>query len=468
MTRSLVVLCSACLLLLLLLPQASLAQSSLAQSVDDQLLQIAHGSVGGPAHEEDFVHPPPELVALGRSLFFDKELSGNRNVSCATCHSPVVATVDGLSINIGTGGEGLGPLRNAGAFPPTPHDPQSRGSRNMTPLFNLGHRQFQKLFWDGRVQVDESVPQGFDTPAGPDLPYGFGRALDALSIFAETDLQEMTGQPGTNELADASVISRPAIWAALVARLAAIPEYVDLFTQAFPEVGGDPGAMTIVQVGTALGAFQSVAFRSDNSPFDRFLRGDRQALSVNAKRGMLLFYGRAECSSCHRGVFQTDHDFHAIGIPQVGPGFGDGLDGREDFGREGVTGDSGDRYRFRTPSLRNVYLTGPWGHDGFFNSLPAVILHHLDPQTSLENADPSQLVLPPRPDLDALDLIAFEDPVVTEAIAAAIEIVPPHLTQRDVADLLDFLQALTDPSAQDLRKSVPTRVPSGLPLAEIK
>lgn len=106
----------------------------------------------------------------------------------------------------------------------------------MTPLFNLGHEQFRKLFWDGRVQVDPSLPQGFATPAGADLPFGFEFALDALSIFAETDLQEMTGQPGTNELADASLIHpQIGVWDGLVLRLAAIPEYVDLFTAAFPE-----------------------------------------------------------------------------------------------------------------------------------------------------------------------------------------------------------------------------------------
>ena len=103
-------------------------------------------SLPAPALDSEFRHPSAEQVELGRMLFFDKELSGNRNISCATCHSPILATVDHLSINIGTGGQGLGPLRNAGNYPPTPHDPQSRGSRNMTPLFNLGHEQFQKLF----------------------------------------------------------------------------------------------------------------------------------------------------------------------------------------------------------------------------------------------------------------------------------------------------------------------------------
>ncbi len=423
-----------------------------------------------PTNNDDYRQHSVEKIKLGQMLFFDKELSGNRNISCATCHSPVIATVDGLSLNIGTGGQGLGVLRNAGNFPPTVHDPQSRGIRNMSPLFNLGHIEFAKLFWDGRVQVDHEIPQGFLTPAGENLPLGFDSPLAALSIFAETDLQEMTGEPGTNELADASLIApHVPVWNALVDRIKAISEYVDLFTEAYNEINYDPNNITIVHLGNAIGAFQDVAFRSDNSPFDRYLRGERRAMSSNAKRGMRLFYGRAGCASCHGGVFQTDHRFHAIGIPQVGPGFGDGVSGIEDFGREGVTDKPEDRYRFRTPSLRNVVLTGPWGHNGFFNSLDAIIRHHLSPHESLAQADPSQFVLPPRPDLDAVDLIAFDDPQITAEIDRAIEIgTPRRISDDDIEHLLDFLQALTDPSAQDLRKIVPVRVPSGLPLAEIK
>ncbi|MGH9892389.1 MAG: cytochrome-c peroxidase, partial [bacterium] len=256
----------------------------------------------------------------------------------------------------------------------------------------------------------------------------------------------------------------------LVARLGAIPEYVDLFTAAFPEVGGTAANITIVHVGVAIGAFQAAAFRSDNSPFDRYLRGNSQAMSSGAVQGMQLFYGRAGCASCHSGIFQTDHGFHAIGMPQVGPGFGDGVGGHEDFGREGVTGDSADRYRFRTPSLRNVALIGPWGHDGAFNSLRTVVEHHLDPVTSLTNYDRSQTVLPSRSDLDELDFIALDNPDITAAIIQAIEIEPPHpaLSERDIDRVIDFLHALTDPSAGDLRKTVPERVPSGLPLAEIR
>lgn len=136
--------------------------------------------------------------------------------------------------------------------------------------------------------------------------------------------------------------------------------------------------MTIVHVGNAIGAFQGTAFRSDNSPLDRYVRGDKKALSKNATTGMQLLYGKAGCSNCHGGLFQTNHNFHAIGMPQVGPGFGGGEFGYEDSGREGFSGDSNDRYRFRAPSLRNVFLTGAWGHDGFFKSLEAVVRYHMN------------------------------------------------------------------------------------------
>jgi cytochrome c peroxidase len=423
-----------------------------------------------PARDADFFHPPAAVIKLGQMLYFDKILGGNRNMSCATCHSPIIATTDGLSINVGSGGQGLGPLRDAGSYPPGPRDPIERGQRNMPPVFNLGHKEFVRLFWDGRISVDPSVPQGFLTVAGSDFPAGFNHLIEAISILAPTEAQEMTGRPPTNELADAAAASPfKGVWHGILVRIRGIEEYRNLFFDAFPELARDPDQISIVHVGKAIGAFQAAFFRSDNSPFDQYLRGDPEAIGKSATEGMKLFYGKAHCVRCHSGTFQTDHQFHAIGVPQIGPGFGGmGNDGREDFGREGVTHDPADRYKFRTPSLRNTALTGPWGHDGFFNTLEGIVRHHLDPVRSLHSANPSQRVLPSRPDLDAIDLIAFNNPVTTAAITSRIELQPQTLSDHQVSDLIAFLLTLTDPSAMDLRKSIPKRVPSGLPLAEIK
>jgi cytochrome c peroxidase len=154
-------------------------------------------------------------------------------------------------------------------------------------------------------------------------------------------------------------------------------------------------------------------------------------------------------------------------MPQIGPGKGDGIDGHDDFGRERVSGDDADRYKFRTPSLRQVAYTGPWGHDGAYDTLQAVIRHHLDPISSLNNYDADQLHLPSRADLDAKDLIAHSDVDRRSAIAASNELSSVDLTDAEISDLMEFLNVgLTDASCVDIREDVPARVPSGLPLAD--
>jgi cytochrome c peroxidase len=180
---------------------------------------------------------------------------------------------------------------------------------------------------------------------------------------------------------------------------------------------------------------------------------------------MRIFYSprKGNCASCHAGIFQTDHSFRAIAMPQVGPGKGDGAD-YEDFGRERVTGRISDRYRFRVPSLRNVALTAPYGHSGAYDTLEAVVRHHLDPVGSLASYDAHQLRLPSRGDLNARDLAAMNDPAVVAAIKAANELAPVSLSEREISQLVEFLHALTDPAMLDLRNDVPVAVPSGLPL----
>ena len=131
-----------------------------------------------------------------------------------------------------------------------------------------------------------------------------------------------------------------------------------------------------------------------------------------------------------------------------------------------MTGLAEDRFRFRTPSLRNVALTGPWGHDGAYNDLEAMVRHMLDPETALAGYDMSQALLPPRDDLDAIDFLCYTDPARRAAVEAVIEVKPVSLRDREVEDLVEFLHALTDPRALDIRNTVPMEVPSLLPVAE--
>ena len=234
--------------------------------------------------------------------------------------------------------------------------------------------------------------------------------------------------------------------------------------------------ITYGHAANAISAFERVFWRADDSPFDRYLRGDKEAMSQNAIKGMNLFYkGRNEkgkdksiaCADCHSGVLQTDHAFHSNAMPQIGAGRGDGFDGHEDFGREQVTGDPADRYKFRTPSLRNVALNAPYGHSGPYNTLRAIVEHHIDTVKGINNYDQSQAKLPSRPNLDALDFIVMDDPARVAEIAAHTEL-PDAMAYEsgDVDRIIDFLNALTDPGSVDNRDDVPARVPSGLTLAE--
>lgn len=424
-----------------------------------------------PVSDSDYYDnglPDDAKVALGGQLFFDKILSGNQNISCASCHHPFAATGDGLSLPVGEGGRGLGVTRDVGAGVSAVHE---RVPRNSPPLFNLGAREFDTLFHDGRIQSNALLPSGIESPAGASLPEGLDNPLAAQAMFPVTSPTEMAGHPGENPVADSAAAGDLAgsngVWAQLADRLRAIDGYAAQFVSVFDDVNS-PADIRFRHAANAIAAFEAVRWRSDSSPFDDLLRGQRGALSRKQLRGLRIFYSRSRgnCASCHSGRFQTDHSFRAIAIPQIGPGKGDGPLGYEDFGRERVTGHPGDRYKFRVPSLRNVALTAPYGHDGAYDDLETMVRHHLDAVRFLYAYDPTRVVLPSRSDLDVTDFLATSDPEVLAAIASANELPARSLTDAEIESLIEFLHALTDTRMQDLRGDVPARVPSGLALRD--
>ncbi len=236
---------------------------------------------------------PPAKVELGRLLYFDKILGGNRNIACASCHHPRFATSDGIALALGEGALGIGPERHVvAASPVVDHEP-----RNSQALFNLGAREFTRMFFDGRVAQDPERywSSGFRSPALQALPSGLDNVLAAQAMLPVTSEVEMAGQEGENLVADAAgglTLSRfTEVWNLLAARLRAIPEYVTLFRAAYPEIGA-PTDITFVHAANAIGAFEAIAFRADGSPFDQYLRTrDATVLEPAAYRGMKLFYG---------------------------------------------------------------------------------------------------------------------------------------------------------------------------------
>ncbi len=425
----------------------------LPADIDTRLEQLmAQANVRPPTHPPA---PRTELVKLGEALFWDPELSGNRDISCATCHHPLKGTGDNLPLSIGTGGAGLGEQRvrfeaRRELIP-----------RNASPLFNLGYVEWEVLFWDGRVHG--SAETGFHTPASDRLPAGLDSLLAAQAMFPVTSRDEMRGLRGDrdifgnpNELAELVDYAAQPIWKALMKRLLAIPGYVELFRAAYPDA--PPEALGFEHAANALAAYQIAVFTFEDSPFDRYLRGDRSALSPEAKRGAALFYGEAGCATCHSGGLLTDQKFHNLAVPQIGDG-----KGREqplDLGRARESGNDCERYAFRTPPLRNVAITGPWMHNGALLTLDEVIRHHLDPVGSLRRYDPAQLPVLLREKCHASPevlaaLVASKSRSASEGVT---------LSEAERRDLIAFLESLTSPGALDLAHTIPASVPSGLPV----
>ncbi|WP_424932291.1 cytochrome-c peroxidase [Amaricoccus macauensis] len=405
--------------------------------------------------EPRFITPDMERVRVGRLLFYDPILSGNRNISCATCHHPRFGTSDGVSLSLGEGGTRLGPERHVDPD----NIPEERIPRNAPGLWNLGAEEFTVMFHDGRLEADPDHPGGIRTPLGAEMVEGFDSVLSAQSMFPVLSADEMAGHYSENEISQSvrqGFLSRKGgAWDQLTARVHAIPAYAQaLETLKMPgEAEGFP------LISNLIADFIRHEWRADDSPFDRALRGEGE-LSPDAARGMALFYGEAGCAECHSGWFQTDHDFHAIAMPQIGPGKAARFEAHaRDEGRMRVTGNAEDAFAFRTPSLRNVALTAPYGHDGAYPDLETVIQHHLAPLVALENYSAELAVLP---ELEgAEDFVVASDPEERELIAEANELKPTILGKSDIDALIAFLAALTDPAE---RLGVPETVPSGLPV----
>jgi cytochrome c peroxidase len=263
----------------------------------------ALGSVVALSCQSGSASPPPpvaptraEIAALGERLFFDKRLSGDNTVSCASCHDPALAFSDGKRTSVGVSKR---PLR-----------------RNAPALWNLEGRA--PYFWDGRAAT-----------------------LEAQALVPLTSPDEMGAD-----------------LAKLPAELAADAEYRERFARCFP--GEGISASTIAR---ALAAYERTLV-SRSSPYDRYLAGDKSALTEQQRRGLVLFNGEAECMICHNGPDLTDNQFSRVGLSG------------DDPGRAAVEPVSGPRGGFKTPSLREVSRTAPYFHDGSAASLEEVVDHY--------------------------------------------------------------------------------------------
>ena len=272
-------------------------------------------------------------VELGRLLFWDPILSGTGDVACATCHHPDFGYADGRDLPIGVGGTGLAHARrfsSAGG--------RRLVKRNSQSLLNVAFNGWT----DARPFPPGAAPMFWDVRA---------RGLEAQALVPIENIDEMRGDGVTASRGVATAVSR----------LAANAEYAGLFANAF----GGSSPVSDENLGRALAAFQRTLI-TPQSPFDRFQRGDRTAMTDAQQRGMEQFL-RAGCAECHAGPMFSDYKVHTLGTPG-NPKLTD-----PDSGVAGT-------YGFRTPTLRNLALTAPYMHNGVFQTLDEVVTFYLDLQ----------------------------------------------------------------------------------------
>jgi cytochrome c peroxidase len=298
-----------------------------------------------------------KLFDLGHELFEDNLIAGNQNISCRDCHHPRNMTMDGLPLGLGEGSEGIqiaGQVRT-----------QNSGhilGRNTPALFNLDG--INVMFWDGRVTFNPLTKE-FSTPVPlkNDVASTLTSALAAQAIFPMVNHEEMRGQKGSNDIANAK--NEYEAWDIITKRVMSNPEYKAAFNELFP---GEQ--INIGHIGNAIAEFQRAAFAYNDTPFDSYLKGDLKALNDIQKLGMDVFFNKGKCGECHNGQHLSNFEFHSIGTPQFGPGTANG----DDLGRFNVDGTS--KYAFRVPPLRNVALSAPFMHDGAFKTLAQVVEHY--------------------------------------------------------------------------------------------
>jgi cytochrome c peroxidase len=222
-----------------------------------------------------------DRVALGRQLFFDKRLSRDGSIACATCHNPNRAFSSPLPVAIGIGGR--------------------QGDRNAPALINRGYGRAH--FWDGRTPTLEQ------------------QVVEPIQNRNEMDLT--LEEASARVKVDATTLSR------------ALASYVR-------------------------------SILSGDSPYDRFINGERQALSAQQQFGLQIFRGKGNCSACHVGPNFTDEQFHNTGVAW--------RDSRiTDEGRFTISGNPRDHGAFKTPTLREIARTAPYMHDGSMATLEDVI-----------------------------------------------------------------------------------------------
>ncbi|MFK7773208.1 MAG: cytochrome-c peroxidase [Saprospiraceae bacterium] len=351
------------------------------------------------------------MVTLGRLLFWDPILSGEKDVACATCHHPDFGYSDGRALPIGVGGEGLGPSRIDAV-----NDDIGIVRRNSPTIINTNFNGISTngnfdpaqapMFWDNRL-----------------------RSLEAQALGPLLSFEEMRGHSFNENVTLDSIVNR----------LSNIGQYNTLFTAAF----GTNNSITSTNIGAAIAAFERTIIATD-SPFDQFQAGNQNALTQAQIRGMDRFQDIG-CDDCHSGPMFSDFELHVVGVPD------NNLLATSDAGANGT-------YSFRTPTLRNLNETGPYFHNGVGGNLQQTIQFYITARNFARGngnggggggnsgGGGNGGGLNVNPNVNQNDI----DNDVRNL---------QNFNNNDIQDIIAFIQALDDPGFD---RTIPATVPSGL------
>ena len=318
-------------------------------------------------------------------MFFDPNLSACGKIACGSCHIPEKGFSDGQQISDGCNG--------------------ATGRRNSNTVY--GTAFLSHAFWDGRVQSLEEQALG---PAvdGAEMANTWDAIVEYLKTGSHKKLKRSFPQASAH------------------------------YRKAFGQVFG--GEITTTTVTRAIAAYERTV-DSFGSPYDVWAQGDDRALSDRQKQGMLVFFGRGRCVGCHAPPLFTDSDFHNLGTPNAGfetaekfpfnPTICGGVRAGADPGRAEVMflrSSCADLGKFKTPTLRNLEVSGPYMHNGVFTTIEATLAHF----EKLAKGAVSPVV-------GALDPLTARGTLSFGAGGGAAD---------DVANMTEFLKALTGSQLQ--------------------
>lgn len=402
----------------------------------------------------------PEKELLGKFLFWETQLSADRAVSCGTCHFPEAGGSDPRSLSqltrhpgsdgiFGNGDDVIGSLGLqvqdcSGEILGSSIFGMERQVTSRKSQSTVGAMYSPTLFWDGRSGPEFVDPEtGIVSIPGNSTPAG--GALEAQALDPILSEIEMGCATRTWDEVRARLISAPPLQfstnipSAMISALSQFPDYPALFEMAF----GTP-VITAERIAFAIASYERTLL-PNQTPLDLFINGNPNALTPSEQQGMNVFLNN--CLPCHGGPFLSDNVFHDIGVRPE----------NEDTGRFQVTGNNVDRGRFKTPHLRNVALRAPFFHNGGKDTLLEVVNFYNaggDFQNPEQGPGTPPLNLPLGARLDLVDFLeALTDPRVEAALPPFDHPAMPKFFRRgdvnrdgevDISDVVNGLQYLFD------------------------